>query len=228
MSDGTGTVYAPLIGIDEEGFAYTDVDAVEIAESFTDAFGAAVVVAEGVKPAFRVWMDGHNRIATSTVLWAEGGDGLPGQPTYDVIPTFAPPVVTLEQPLTITGGRSFIYELVVTLESEVVDVTGAHFVAQIRPSRSAVLALQFTCETINATGGEVRLSLTPVQTQWLATQLTSGVWDMEIHTVDGYEWTVVPESKVTVTMGVSQGEILSSGTATAGAIGLNPTLTGVD
>jgi len=52
---------------------------------------AAVTAQDGVRVAFRIGSGRYSRITLSTVMWAETGDTLAGQPVYDrPVPYFPP------------------------------------------------------------------------------------------------------------------------------------------
>lgn len=63
----------------------------EAASATATANVAAVIVKDGVVVAFRIGTGRYSRITTSTVMWAEVGDTLAGQPVYDrPVPYFPP------------------------------------------------------------------------------------------------------------------------------------------
>lgn len=167
------------------------------------AVGGAIVAKDGVKVTSRTGMGGYTRITASAVQWTEVGDTLPGQPIYDtVVPFFRSPTSLTD--ITIVGGRSFWVDATVDVAG-VTDVAGAVFNAQVRsPSPSGTLLAQMTYEVTGPL--TVRFRLSPYQTQMAtAVTLTRGVWDAEMR-LNGVEYTVVPESKVTLIQGVSQGD----------------------
>lgn len=181
-----------------------DVDG-ELADVTAEGFGAAVLAQTGIRVAFRSGVDGYNRIATTTSVFSEGSDILLGQPRYDAIPLFTSPNYYGDaMPLGIIGGRTFILDIIVTLNDEVQDITNASFTAQIKANRKATTVLgDFDYEVLDGPTGSLRLTLSPDETHWMASQITQGVWDLEITTNSGDSFTVIPESRVTVRQGVS-------------------------
>lgn len=171
-----------------------------------DGYGAAVVAPNGARYVFRTGKDGYSRIATSTSAFAEGSDLMLGQSSFGSIPAFLPTLgYTAPMPLSITGGRTFVVDIVVKIDGEIMDITDCAFSAQIRPDRDSTnLLADFDYEILDAENGSVRFSLTPDETYWLASNMHTGVWDVEIVTADGEVLTVIPESTVSARQGISR------------------------
>lgn len=159
--------------------------------------------------AFRTGQGGYARITGTTAVWNEVGDELPGQPTYDNALSFYPPpsgaALLGPQPIYVRGGRDFAFPYVVRdSDGEVMDITGATFVAQIKRSRyHRYIYVEFSYEIGDAEAGEVTFKLGPEQTTEMALWIHKGVWDAEM-ILDGIEYTVIPESDVTVHPAISQ------------------------
>lgn len=127
-----------------------------------------------------------------------------GQPYFDGIPSFLPTPSFSAMPLSITGGRTFLIDLIVKVDGDIEDITDASFTAQVRKDRSSTNVLaEFDYEILDGPAGSLRLSLSPDETYWVANNMTTGVWDLEIIRNNGDIFTVIPESPVNVRQGVS-------------------------
>jgi hypothetical protein len=103
------------------------------------------------------------------------------------------------------------------------DITNAVFVAQIRQSKYHVDHLaQFQWTVTNGPTGQLMLTLLPDQTWTVSTLVNAAVWDVEM-LLNGNQYTVVPESKVSVTPGISQSELSLAYPATATGVADNAT-----
>jgi hypothetical protein len=77
-------------------------------------------------------------------------------------------------------------------------------VAQIKRSRyHRYIYAEFGYEIGDPLLGEVTFTLTPEQNAEMALWIHSGVWDAEM-ILDGVEYTVIPESVVTIDPAISQ------------------------
>jgi hypothetical protein len=195
---------------------------VELATSTGQAFGAALVINEGQQTLIRIGFGGYARIRNSTQLWAEEGEQMPGIVRYDTMIPFLPlsPVVLRTQDILVRGGRDFFIDVTVYDDNgDIVDITNATFIAQIRRYRYAKYSLvQMGFEITDGPGGIVRLHLDPIQTSFLVRCMARGVWDVEMQK-DGIESTVIPESKVRVLPGISQGTIVGAGFGSGVGVG---------
>jgi hypothetical protein len=171
------------------------------------AYNPSILVREGYRVGTRSGMGGFPRITTTTVQWIEVGDPMPGQPIYDTAVPFTPLNTSQQTAITITGGRTYTHDVTVSLAGGPTNITGATFLSQIRTSRNGVGIAQFQWEIIDAPNGKVRLWLSPIQTRAAAQASEIGVWDLEMR-IGGREYTVIPESPVTLRLGVSQGDYL--------------------
>lgn len=193
------------------------VDA-QSATSTGHAYGAALVINEGQQTAFRTMFGGYARITGSTQLWSERGEMMPGVARYDRLIPFFPPVMvdqaTTVHPILIRGGRDFILDLIIYDDDGLVrNITGAVFIAQVRKYRYAKYSVaQMGYEIVDAPNGLLRLRLTPDVTSQMVRCMMVGVWDLEMQ-LGGVESTVIPESRVRVLPGISQGTLVSGQTA---------------
>ncbi len=184
----------------------------EVATGTGQAFGAALVINQGQKTIFRTGMGGYACITGTTQVMGEEGEWMPGMPRYDTMISFFPPQISSDddatKPIKIVGGRSFIKDVFVRTAGVAMDITNDSFIAQIRRHRySRHAMMSMTTEVIDGLTGHVRLTLTPEQTGWLVLWMVHGVWDLEMLR-GGNEYTIIPESTVHVTPGISQGTLV--------------------
>lgn len=176
--------------------------AASVAQATASSIDAATVLNNGIRVATRAGTGQYNRIHNSSVQWLEEGDTLANQPIYNIaVPFF--PASSGGTPITITGGRTYTHVLEISLNGDPVDITTARFIAQIRRSAGGEILASFTPNITDGPAGEVVLNLTAYETQVAAAAAYKGVWDVEMH-INGLEVTVVPESPVTLRLGVSQ------------------------
>lgn len=176
------------------------------ASADVQGFGAALVIPSGFRYVSRSGKDGYSRIAVATPVLAEGSDPMLSQFSFGSITSFLPTTpLVMPMPLSIVGGRTLTIDIIVRINGAVMDITDCSFSAQIRQSRDNTnLMGEFNYEILDAENGSVRLSLSPDETQWLASNMSSGVWDMIVITSGGDVLPVIPESPVNARQGVSR------------------------
>lgn len=185
------------------------------------AYGAAIVVVEGTKTAFRGGQGGYSRITASTVMWVEEGDTMPGQPLYSTLIPFYTATPTTDYSINVIGGRDFVKDVYVSLSGVAVDITSAFFMAQIRRGRYSRFALAgMSYDIVDGPAGHVRLRMNPDQTWALSLKAKTAVWDLEM-TLANREYTIIHESHVEINPGISRGVVISAEMASGLGAGNN-------
>lgn len=191
----------------------------ELASGTGEAFGAATIIDQAQQTLFRVAGGGYARISTATQLWGDEGETMPGIDRHNTMIPFLPTGYSTsdgsEFDILVRGGRSFIKDIYVSTNGVATDISDAEFVSQIRKFEYAKYpVVQFICTIIDGPTGHLRIKLTPEQTDYMAHVMFHGVWDLEMQ-LDGEEYTVVPQSKVEVEPGISQGTMIGAGVSNA-------------